>query len=265
MPLVDSHCHLQSEAFDADREAVIGRALDTLEWLVTIGDSLESSRRGVALNRERLYAAVGIHPHHAVQLDDATLDAIRALAGERGVVAVGEIGLDYYYEYSPRASQRIAFERQLALAVDIAMPIIVHCRDAYEDIVPVLDAVHTRLAGGVMHCFSGSPAFAERCLAWGLHVSFAGNVTFKKADDLREAARAVPIDRILVETDSPYLAPQPLRGQRCEPLYVEHTARLLADIKGVPFDEFCARTTANARRVFRVEGPVPAAEGPARA
>ncbi len=250
MALVDAHCHVQGAAFDDDREAVVGRALETLEWIVVAGDELETSRAAVALARDRVYATVGIHPHHAEAVDASALADIRELAGEPRVVAIGEVGLDYYYEHVPRERQQAAFRAQLDLASELALPVVIHCRDAYEAITPILEACHRRLAGGVMHCFSGDAAFAKRCLTWGFHISFAGNVTFPKATPLREAALAVPMDRLLVETDSPYLAPQPVRGKRCEPIYVQHTARLLADLKGVPFDNFARQTTENARGLF---------------
>ena len=255
--LVDTHCHLQDPAFDEDREDVLHRALETLEWLVVVGDRLETSRTAQALVRRHVYATVGIHPHHADEADAPALAGVRDLAGHPGVVAIGEIGLDYYYEHAPRNRQREALEAQMDLASALGLPVVVHCRDAQEDMASVLDACHRLLVSGVMHCFSGDAAFAERCLAWGFHISFAGNVTFPKAGLLREAAAAVPLDRLLVETDSPYLAPQPVRGKRSEPVHVTHTARCLADLKGVAMAEFAARTTQNARRLFLdgKEGP----------
>ncbi len=251
MIAVDTHCHVQDKAFDNDREAVIACALDDLGWIVVIGDTLDSSQAAVDLVRDRVYAAVGIHPHHAGDADAESLHALRTLAGQSGVVALGEIGLDYFYEHAPRTTQKKALEAQLALAADVGLPVVIHCRDAYEDITPILDAYHDTLAGGVMHCFSGDTAFVEQCLAWGFHISFAGNVTFPKAEPLRVAARAVPLDRLLVETDSPYLAPQPVRGKRCEPTHVLHTARLLSETKEVALVELLEATSRNAARLFR--------------
>jgi TatD DNase family protein len=250
MRLVDSHCHLQDELFDGDREQVLARALDDLDWLVVIGDDVEGSRAGIALCRERVYATVGIHPHKAVRADRASLDAIAALAANPGVVAFGEIGLDYHYHFSPRDRQWQALQLQVELAATLRLPVVVHCREAESDLAAIIEPARKDLIGGVMHCFGGDAAFAERCLSWGFYISFAGNVTYPKADRLRTAADATPLDRFLVETDSPYLAPKPVRGQRCEPAFVQYTADFLAQRRNVSFEEFADQTTRNARRVF---------------
>jgi len=248
---VDSHCHLQDRAFDADRREVLDRALDALEFLVVVGDCLDTSREAVDLCGDRVHAVVGFHPYHAERAL-TSIDALRELAGQPGVVALGEIGLDYYNKFAPEDAQRHAFRRQLELAVDLRLPVVVHSREAEHDTAAILHEFAAELPGGIMHCFAGDAAFAERCLSWGFLISFAGNVTFPKAAPLRDAALAVPLDRLLVETDSPYLAPQPVRGRRCEPAYVRHTAETLAGLKGVPYDDFAARTTENARRIFGV-------------
>ena len=252
MGLVDTHCHLQLPAFADDRQAVLCAALAELDWLVVVGDHIETSRLAVALTQESVYAAVGIHPHHADLAVPAALETLRALTAHPRVRAIGEIGLDYYYEHTPRAIQREAFRAQLALAVELGLPVIIHNRDAHEDLAGILDEFGKDLPRGVMHCFSGDPAFAAHCVDWGLFVSFAGNVTFPKAQALREAAKATPLDRLLIETDSPYLAPQPARGKRCEPIHVRHTAQLLAELKGTPLDELARHTTDNACRLFGV-------------
>jgi TatD DNase family protein len=253
MGLVDTHCHLQSERFDEDRDAVLTRALESLDWLVLIGDSLASSESAVALIQHRVYAAVGIHPYHPEQANQTGIEQLRTLAGKPGVVAIGEIGLDYYkYNEAPRDVQQEAFRAQLRLAAELNLPVVIHNRDAQDDLAAILDERHRDLCGGIMHCFSGDAAFVERCLSWDFHVSFAGNVTFPKAQALREAAQSVPLNRLLIETDSPYLAPQPVRGKRCEPAYVLYTAETLADVNGVPVDELIAQTTSNARALFRV-------------
>jgi TatD DNase family protein len=246
--LVDTHCHLLLSAFDEDRMAVLARAKAALSGLVVVGDDVASSRAGVAITDNWVYATVGIHPHKAGEVDAASLDTLRELAATPKVVAIGEIGLDYHYEFAPRVLQQEALRAQLALAIETGLPVVVHCREAEKDLTAILDPLHRDLVGGVMHCFSGSVAFAERCLAWGFFLSFAGNVTFPKAAPLREAAQYAPSDRLLVETDSPYLAPQPVRGKRCEPIHVEFTARLLADLRRTEFDEFARQTTANAFR-----------------
>ena len=249
--LVDSHCHLQDSAFDLDRDEILRQALDALAWLVVVGSDVETSRAAVGLSRERVWACVGIHPHHASQADASSFDALRDLAREPRVAALGEIGLDYHYDFSPRDHQRAALAAQLEMAVDLELPVVIHCREAQEDLIALVEPIHRRLVGGVMHCFGGDAAFAERCLSWGFHVSFAGNLTYPKAENLRAAASVVPLERLLVETDSPYLPPQPVRGKRrCEPVDVRHTALLLATLKKVPPEELARSTTRNARRLF---------------
>lgn len=253
MPLVDSHCHLQDSAFDPDRAEVLSRALETLDWLVVIGDDLPTSRAAVDLTQPRVYASVGIHPYHADAVDAQTLKALRTLAQSPYVVAIGEIGLDYFkHNDTPRDVQQTAFEQQLELAASLELPVVIHNRDSDEDLSAILEARHARLAGGVMHCFAGSTAFVERVLSWGFYISFAGNATFPKAEELRIAAQAVPLDRLLVETDAPYLAPQPVRGKRCEPAFVRHTAEALAKVLGVDFETLSAATAENAARLFRI-------------
>lgn len=250
--LVDSHCHLQDSAFDADRDEVLARSLEACGGLVVAGDDLASSRAALPLTGPRVRSTAGVHPHHADTVADDTLECLRCLFGKPGVAALGEIGLDYHYDNAPRPDQRRAFERQLALALELGVPIVVHSRSAEEDTRAILDAAGRRLSG-VMHCFSGGPAFAESCLALGLHISFAGNVTFPRADDLRAAARTVPLDRLLVETDAPYLAPQPVRGNRCEPAHARYTAQRLAEEKCIEFGILAAATARNAARVFGLE------------
>ncbi|PCJ56403.1 MAG: hydrolase TatD [Candidatus Hydrogenedentota bacterium] len=253
MPLVDSHCHLQDEKFDADRADVMARSLDALDWLVIIGDDLPTSRAGVALVSDRIYAAVGVHPYYAATVDDACIDDLRTLAANERVVAIGEIGLDYFkYNDTPRDVQAVGFRRQLDLAVELNLPVVIHNREAFDDTASILEEYAPQLSGGVMHCFAGSTDFAEQVLSWGFYISFAGNVTFPKAEDLRTAARVVPMDRLLVETDAPYLAPQAVRGKRCEPGYVRHTAEYLAEFYGVSYEDLSQRTAENAADLFNI-------------
>ncbi len=253
MRWLDSHCHLYDDSFDADRDDLLQQALDELEGLVVVADCIENSRRALALHRPRVWVAVGIHPHHACSADAAALDALRELAQEDGVRALGEIGLDYHYNFSPRDAQLAAFRAQLDLAIEMKLPVVIHSRECEDDMAQILDEYHARLTGGVMHCFSGDAPFARRCVDWGLHVSFAGTVTFKKAQPLRDAAVAVPLERLLVETDAPYLAPVPLRGRRCEPTFVRHTGAAIAALRDMPEDELADITTRNALRLFGEE------------
>lgn len=252
--LVDTHCHIQTSRFDEDREEVIDRALDRLDWLVVIGDSLESSEAALTCVRDGIYAAVGVHPYNAGTVDDAAIGRLKTLAEADGVVAIGEIGLDYFkYNETPRPVQRTALERQLALAAECDLPVVIHNRESTDDLRAVLDAHADKIPGGVLHCFAGTPEFAEHALSWGFHISFAGNVTFPKAEELREVAALVPADRLLVETDAPYLAPQAVRGKRCEPAYVAYTAEFLAELRGEDVETLCNATAENAARLFRLD------------
>ena len=250
MRLVDTHCHLQDRRFDEDREAVLARALDALAWIVVIGDDLATSAQALSCARERVYATVGMHPYHAEAVDDAAIAELRRLAQAPGVVAIGEMGLDYHNEFSPREAQRVAFPRQLALAQELGLPVVVHNRQADDDAYAVLQEAVPALPACVLHCYGSDAAFAERCVELGCYISFAGNATFPKAQPLRDAAAVVPLDRLLVETDAPYLAPQAKRGKRCEPRDVQYTAEALAEVKGVSLEAFAEQTTRNAARVF---------------
>lgn len=254
MGLVDTHCHLQSQRFEDDRDSVLAACLDKLDWLVVIGDDMASSREAAALVRSRVYAVVGMHPYYAKDVDANVLDELRDLAVRPGVVGLGETGLDYFNEYSPRPDQARAFEAQLEMACELKLPVVIHNREADEDCHAILKNHASRLPGCIMHCFGSGPEYAEKFLELGFYISFAGNVTFSKAITLQEAAKVVPLNRLLVETDAPYLAPIPLRGKRCEPWHVEHTAAFLAKFKGVPLEELAARTTENAKRVYKVDG-----------
>jgi TatD DNase family protein len=249
MSLVDSHCHLDSEQFDADRQAVIGRARAAgVDTLVAIGLRPALDLAGADDN---IYAVVGVHPHEAAQASG--LETAPLLSHAK-VVAVGEIGLDYHYDFSPRDVQRAVFEHQLELAKEANLPVVIHTREAWADTISILKQHGP--SRGIFHCFSGGTAEAEEALALGFHLSFSGIITFPKADEIRAAARLAPLDRILVETDAPYLAPIPFRGKRNEPAYVVHTARRLAELRGLSFAEIAAVTTANWKRLcLRGTGP----------
>lgn len=253
MSLIDSHCHLDDEQFDADRDAVIERALAAgVTRMAAIGTGhgppdLEAGTR-LADRYECFCATIGVHPHDAAKATPETFARMRELAAHPKVIAVGEIGLDYHYEFSPRETQKAVFLEQLGIAGETKKPIVIHTREAWQDTIALLRK-HWRGAG-IMHCFSGGPAEAEESLALGFYLSFGGIVTFPKATNIQEAARIAPADRILVETDAPYLAPVPRRGKRNEPAYLVETARKLAELRGVTFEEIAAATTANFNRLF---------------
>jgi TatD DNase family protein len=249
---IDSHCHLDGKQFDSDRDAAVERARAAgVEVLVAIGTGdgppdLEAGIR-MAESYPQMYATVGVHPHEAAKASDATWTEMAALSRHGKCVAVGEIGLDYHYDFSPRDVQQAVFARQMELARECGLPIIIHTREAWEDTVELIRRHWDNSLGGIFHCFSGGPREAEQALEMGFHVSFSGIVTFPKAADIHEAARLVPADRLLIETDAPYLAPIPYRGKRNEPAYVVHTAARLAELRGVSLDEIAVQTTDNWR------------------
>ncbi len=253
--LTDSHCHLDHEQFDADRDAVIERALESgVERMLAIGTGngppdLEAGIR-LADKHAAIYATVGVHPHEASKATSETYRNLAELLRHPKVLALGEIGLDYHYDFSPRAVQQDVFVEQMRVAADAQKPIVIHTREAWEDTLALLDQ-HWKPSGlpGIMHCFSGGPAEAQRCLDLGFYLSFGGIVTFPKAVELHQAAKMVPSDRMLVETDAPYLAPVPKRGKRNEPAFVVETARKLADLRGETPEAIAAATSANFDRV----------------
>ncbi|UCC33731.1 MAG: TatD family hydrolase [Candidatus Bathyarchaeota archaeon] len=253
--LVDSHAHLQWASFDEDREEVVRRAREAgVEYIVNIGFDVDGCRDGVELaeRHEGLFATVGIHPHNASQFSDHVLDELMALAEHAKVVAVGEIGLDYYRDLSPREAQKKAFEAQMLLAEELELPVVIHDRDAHRDILEVLSQFRGRVEG-VMHCFSGGREMAEQCIDAGFDISLAGPVTFQNARRLHEVACWVGLDKLLLETDSPWLAPQEMRGKRNEPAYLPFIAKKIADLKGLSFDAVAEATTENARERFQLE------------
>jgi TatD DNase family protein len=250
MILADPHCHLQDRRFDDDREAVIARALDALEWLAVVGDDIPNSETACQLVRPGVFAVVGVHPYHADGFTESDVDTLRALCARPGVIAIGETGLDYHNEFSARPAQRAAFVRQLALAAEMALPVVIHNREADGDTLAILADHAAALKSVIMHCFGSDAKAAELFVELGCYVSFAGNVTFPKAIPLREAASVVPAERLLAETDSPYLAPQPVRGKRCEPAFVRHTVEALAQLRGMSVETMAALLAENARRAF---------------
>jgi len=253
--LIDTHAHLEMREFNEDREDVIKRAREAgVEYIVTIGTTVESSRDAVLLadKYDFIYAAIGIHPHEVKDILHPAYEIIRHFAQHKKVVAYGEIGLDYHYEHSPRTDQKRKFRDMLREARELDLPVIIHDREAHEDALQILSEEWSPDLGGVMHCFSGDAAMARRVIEMGLSISLAGPVTFPKAEALREVVRQVPIEHLLIETDSPYLAPQPVRGRRNEPAFVRHTAEEIARIKGLTFDDVARITSFNAMQLFGI-------------
>lgn len=262
MRLVDSHCHIDGSEFDADRGEVIARAREAgVVAILNIGsgspreDSFEKTVE-LARSHDFIYAAVGIHPHDASEYSEEVEERLIGLARSTPkVLAWGEIGLDFYYDHSPRDVQIDVFRRQIRVARELGLPIVVHSRDANDETVEILreECSGDEFPGGIMHCFGGTAAMAEALMPLGFMISFAGNVTFKKADELRDAARVVPLDRLLIETDCPYLAPVPVRGKRNEPSFVAHTAAFLGEFYGVGAEEIATRTSENFERFFQLD------------
>lgn len=254
----DSHTHLDFPQFDGDREQVIARAQEAgITRMINVGAGLLSSERSVELAERYpcIYASVGIHPHEADTLNDASFAALRTLAARPRVVAIGEIGLDYYRNLSPREDQKDALERQLDLAESLGLPVIIHDRDAHDD---VMAALQRRVGGGralrgVLHCFSGDLSMALKVIEMGLYISVGGPVTFKNARKLPEIVQSIPITRLLLETDCPYLAPHPYRGQRNEPAYVFLVAQTVAALRNVSTAEVQRVTTQNVQDLFDLD------------
>jgi TatD DNase family protein len=269
LPIIDTHCHLdpESEDFREDLPAVLERARAAgLLAMVCIGtgQDVETAKRAVALAEKEpdVFAAIGIAPHDAVKVQPEFWPAFVELAKHPRVVAIGETGLEYHYDHSPRPVQREVFERFLRLASDAKRPVICHVRDAHEDVIAMLRTGPLPDQGGVIHCYSGNVTHARHYLDLGLYLSFSGVLTFKKADDIRAAAAYAPADRILVETDAPYLAPIPHRGQRNEPAYIVKTVEALARVRGISPSLAAEATTANALRLFDLSiAPVAMAPG----
>lgn len=254
MRLVDTHCHLQDEKFADDLDEVIDRSLESLAWVVIACDDLANGQKAASITRDRIYAMAGFHPYHAAEIDSFEQE-LRTLLAHPNNVALGEIGLDYFkYCDTPREVQERSFRRQLEIALELNKPVVIHDRDAHDDCYRILKDYAGGLRDCVLHCFSAGPDWAEKFLALGFHLSFTCNVTYPNAQILRDAAAVVPMDRIMVETDGPYLPPQPLRGKRCEPAYVEHAARTIAGIKDMYYDDFVEQSTRTAENFFGVKG-----------
>lgn len=253
MSLVDSHCHLDNEQFAGDLDGVLSRAADagvTGMLAIGTGDGPPELDRAVALSARypQVYATVGVHPHDASKATAKTFDDLRALIGEPKVVALGEIGLDFHYNLSTPEVQREVFLEQLKIAREAGKPIVIHTREAWDETMAILRE-HWAGRPGILHCFTGTPEQAREAIDLGFHLAFGGVMTFPKAESVRDAARITPADRLLLETDAPYLAPVPHRGKRNEPAYTAHTARKLAEVRGVEPAEIARITTANFERL----------------
>jgi len=254
--LFDSHAHLDASKFDQDRDAVIKRAYDSgVKWIMNPGADYESSINAVKLAEtyDFMYAAVGIHPHDAKTLDDMMLGLIKAMARKTKVKAIGEIGLDYHYDFSPRDEQIYWFRKQLQLAKELKMPVIIHDREASNDVMTILKEENSFETGVLMHCFSGSAELARQYVKLGAYISIAGPVTFKNSRKLIEVVEMVPLDRLMIETDSPYLTPTPFRGKRNESAHVRYVAEKIAEIKGLTFEEVAKQTAINAKKYFNID------------
>ena len=257
MQLIDTHCHLTFEQLVGDIEAVVDRSktAGVTGW-ITVGTDPEHNQKAVELadRFENMYATVGIHPHDAKDVTAKTLSELKELAGSEKVVAVGETGLDFHYDFSPRQDQRRAFEAQLEIARQLNLPVIIHCREAFDEMIDILErfiGVKGRLKGVVFHCFSGTAQQARIVLDHGFYISFTGVVTFKNAQKAREAAKIVPVDRLMLETDCPYMSPEPMRKQKInEPALMVHTARFLAELKEMDPADFARAVTTTSKSFF---------------
>lgn len=250
----DSHAHYDDPRFDGDRnEALLSLAENGISNITNIGSDIKTSKKSVALAEKYdfVYAAVGVHPHEVKDMLDSDLVKIADLSKHKKVVAIGEIGLDYYYDHSPRDAQRYWFKKQMKLAYDLKLPVVIHSRDATEDTIKICK--ESKIHGGIIHCFSGSVETAKIFLDLGYHISFAGPVTFKNSKSLPEVAKIVPEDRLLIETDSPYMAPEPHRGERNCSVYVKNVAEKIADLRGVSAEHIAKVTSDNAKRLFNIK------------
>ncbi|HLR21492.1 MAG TPA: TatD family hydrolase [Tissierellaceae bacterium] len=254
--LIDSHVHLDDKRFDEDRDKIIeDLKANGVEFVINIGADLQTSINSVELadKYDNIYAAVGVHPHSAKDVNEDTLDQLREMSKKDKVLAIGEIGLDFHYDNSPRDIQRKRFKDQLKLAKEVELPVIIHSREATQETFDIMEEAQDGNLKGVLHCFSASPEMAEKYIKLGYYISLGGTVTFKNARIVREVAEALPLDKLLIETDCPYLTPEPYRGKRNEPMYVKYVAEKIAEIKGVSFEELVNQTNINAKKLFNIK------------
>ncbi len=271
MELIDSHAHIDFPQFAEDREAMLERAREAgVRTLLAIGTGPGPEKLDAAMpfaeKYDWIYASIGIHPHEAKLATPEHFERLSEMAKHPKVIAWGEIGLDYFYDHSPRDVQQKVFREQMALAQQAKLPIIIHCRDAWPDTMQLLEEVWRPTGiGGILHCFTGTREDAQRALDAGFMISFAGNSTYPKMQPVRDVARELPLDRILIETDAPFLAPQPYRGKRNEPAYVVEVARTIASVRNLQPEEVASATAANFRRFFRLAAPAESTETSAAA
>ena len=259
MELIDSHAHIDFPQFAEDRDAVFERArVAGVKTILAIGTGPGPEKMDAAIpyaeQHDWIYASVGVHPHEAKEVTPQHLETLAGLAKHKKVIAWGEIGLDYFYDHSPRETQQHVFREQMALAAAAKLPIIIHCRDAWPDTLNMIDERWRSTGlGGILHCFTSTLEDARRVLDMGFMISFAGNSTYPKTQNIRDVAKALPLENILIETDAPFLAPQGFRGKRNEPAHVAEVARVLANVRDLPADEFAAATAGNFRRFFGLQ------------
>jgi TatD DNase family protein len=251
--LIDSHAHLEMEAFDSDRDEVIGRARQAgVDRIITVGTTVNDCRKALSIAHqyEMVYAAIGVHPHEVKDIDETTYDDLKKMAKADKVMAYGEIGLDFFRNLSPKDIQIRRFGEQLELATEIGLPIIIHDREAHRETLEMLKEWKGR--GGVIHCFSGDYRMAQKCLDMGFYISIPGAITFGKSEKLQEVVKHIPMSCLLLETDAPYLTPHPNRGKRNEPAYVIHTAKKVAELKGLSFEDVATISSRNTRSLFGI-------------
>ena len=254
---IDTHCHLDMNAYATDFNDVLERSTNSgVKQVITIGIDLKSSKRAIELAQQHdmLFATVGVHPHDVDSICDATYDQLTGLVenNKKHIVGLGEIGLDFFKNYSDVASQRKHFKKQLQLAKELQLPVIIHDRDAHDDTLNILKEIGPFPQGGVLHCFSGDLTFAKKILDLGFHISIPGIVTFKNAHELQDVAAHIPLDKMLLETDGPFLSPLPYRGKRNEPSYIPHIAKKIAELRNIEMSEVAKLTTKNARELFHL-------------
>ncbi|SET23318.1 TatD DNase family protein [Natronincola peptidivorans] len=254
--LFDSHAHLDDSRFDKDRDEILKRAKENgVEFILNPGADLNTSIKAVNLAEKysMMYAAVGVHPHDVKDMDEDTVTIIKSFTNKEKVVAIGEIGLDFHYDHSPREDQRKWFRRQIQLAQEVKLPIIVHDREAHGEVFDILEEYKAGELGCVMHCYSGSVELAKEYIKRGIYISLAGPITFKNAKKTYEVAKEIPLEWLLIETDCPYLAPVPYRGKRNEPAYVRHVAETIAEAKGISFEKVAQQTKENTKKLFHIQ------------